>query len=355
MSGRVEVIPVRGIPEVRMGDDVGALIVTALQSRGEAIRDGDILVVTSKVVSKADGLVASEAERPDLVLRESTRVVTERRTSTGVTRVVAAAAGPVMAGAGIDASNVGEHDALLLPHDPDERARSVRAQLLAAGAPVRTAVVLSDTAGRPWRVGLTDFALGLAGVRALDDLRGVDDASGRTMAVTVRCLADELAAAGDLVKGKVDGVPVAILRGLDHLVVEDDGTPAQDLVRSGPDDWFALGRAEAVRDALGVIAGSEASVRAGIESVHPEPLVDRVRRAIAVASEDAYARPVRWQTTDGSRVVGSSTDPVRLGRAWGRLEVALAGERLRAETVTESATEVELLVEVRAPEQASRI
>lgn len=347
MAGRVEVLPVVGVPEVQPGDDVGALVLTALLRRHDDLHDGDILVVTSKVVSKADGLVAAESDRADLVLQESSRVVTERRTSTGLTRVVAATAGPVMAGAGIDASNVGDHDALLLPHDPDDRARSVRAQLIAAGAPARIGVVLSDTAGRPWRVGLTDFALGLAGVRALDDLRGVDDASGRTMAVTVRCLADELAAAGDLIKGKIDGIPAALIRGLGELVVEDDGQRAGDLVRSGHDDWFALGRAEAVRDALGVVAGSAESVAVGVESVHPEPLVDRVARAVRVAAHDAYVGDVQWETSDGTYVVGSGDDALRLGRAWGRLEVALAGERLAAALVTDSGTRLELRIRER--------
>ncbi|WP_018155335.1 coenzyme F420-0:L-glutamate ligase [Demetria terragena] len=322
----LEVRPILGVPEVRGGDNVGDLLMRALTASGEALVEGDILVVTSKIVSKADGLLATDAERTDLVLRESSRVVSERSTSTGVTRVVAALAGPVMAGAGIDASNVGDYEALLLPHDPDGAAHVVRSQLRDAGAPDRVGVVLSDTAGRPWRGGLTDFALGLAGIRALDDLRGAHDVDGREMAVTIRCLADEIAAAADLVKGKVEAVPAAVVRGLGTVVVTENGDAARNLVRAGPEDWFALGRAEAVRDALGITAGSDASTFVGIESVHPESLSERIERALRVA---AYSETdtVQWEV-NGADLTGTSDNSLLLGRSWARVEVALAGERL---------------------------
>lgn len=326
-------LPVTGLPEVRAGDDLAALVVDAAQTCGVGLRDGDVLAVTSKVVSKAAGLTAPAAQdREELVLRESTGVVSERGTSTGVTRVVSAQAGPVLAGAGIDASNTGDAALLLLPHDPDEQAARLRADLRAAapGSP-RLGVLLTDTAGRPWRAGLTDFALGASGLLLIDDLRGHQDADGREMAVTLRCLGDELASAADLVKGKVAGVPVAVLRGLDELVTDGPGTPARELVRSGPDDWFALGRAEAVRDALGVPAGSALSRACGIESVHPEPLIERVRRAVRVTLVDGDDDTAVDIGPDGDDVlVELSAPPVALGRAWGRLEVALAGERLDA-------------------------
>lgn len=340
----VHLIPVHGVPEITVGHRLGAVLLAALGTQREALRSGDVLVVTSKVVSKAAGLRATDADRTELVLRESRRVVAERRTDSGITRVVEALAGPVMAGAGIDGSNVGEHDSLLLPHDPDAAARALRADLVAAGAPPRIGVVLSDTAGRPWRAGLTDFALGLAGIRALDDLRGADDVDGRQMTVTVRCLADELAAAADLVKGKVDQVPAAVVRGLPELVVEGDGDSARDLVRTGPGDWFGLGRAEAVRDALGVPAGSGAADEAGIESVHPEPVEVRTTRAVRVAGTDAEIGEARWELSPGNVGI-SCRDPLALGRAWGRLDVALAGERLRGEVVERAPDR--LLVQVR--------
>lgn len=341
MSEPLTILPVRGIPQVRAGDDVGALVVTALRAQGERLRDGDLLVVTSKLVSKADDLVPTTDDRAALVLAESDRVVSERATSTGTTRVVAALAGPVMAGAGIDASNTGSSELLLLPHDPDAAAAGLRAAVVGAwGEPVRVGVVLSDTAGRPWRAGLTDFALGLAGVRGVDDLRGRTDSEGRELAVTVRCLADEVAAAADLVKGKLDGVPVALVRGLDGLVVDGPGTRARELVRSGPEDWFALGRAESVRDALGVPAGSPLSESCGIESVHPEPLADRIARAVRVALADPAVRRGGeagvGATSDGDRVELRADDPVLLGRAWARVEVALAGERLVGERLPDA-------------------
>lgn len=326
-TAELRVIPLAGLPEVTPGDDLAALVAEGLTAVGLSIEDGDILVVTSKVVSKALGLHADPTERAALVIAESTSVVAERRTPDAVTRVVAARSGPVMAGAGIDASNALDERLLLLPRDPDAAAGDLH-ERLAALMPARFAVLLSDTSGRAWRAGLTDFALGCSGLAAMDDLRGHADTHGRDLAVTVRNLADEIASAADLVKGKLHRVPVAIVRGLDHLVqAPQDGFPARDLVRSGPGDWFALGRAEAVRDALGVPAGSELSEQVGIESVLPEPLVERVARAVRVAlsADDEVGVDL---DASGESVTLTAGDPLALGRVWARMEVALAGERL---------------------------
>lgn len=330
--GSVALIPLPGLPEVVTGDDLGELIVGAAQRASIELLDGDILCVTSKIVSKADGLVAraSDAhERQALVRRESTHVVSERATSAGFTRVVAALAGPVMAGAGIDASNTGDAELLLLPRDPDASAKAVQQQVISAlGSPRQIGVVLTDTAGRPWRAGLVDLALGLHGIRALDDLRGQQDTEGRDLAVTVRCLADEIASAADLVKGKIDRVPVAIVRGLANLVVPE-GHSAKSLVRNGPDDWFALGRAEAVREALGIVPGSPESENIGIESVYPETVHGRLQRAVRAALPGCPGVGASsGAPADEMDVDLMSADPIQLGRAWARLEVALAGERL---------------------------
>lgn len=362
--GPVTIVPVVGIPEVEAGDDVARLILGALGDPAgppdeTTLRDGDILVVTSKVLSKALGLTArahDATQRSALVQRESTRVVSERATHAGVTRVVAARSGPVMAGAGIDGSNTGAAaQLLLLPHDPDAVARRLRDDLVAAGAPRHLGVIVSDTAGRPWRVGLSDFALGLSGVRAIDDLRGAVDADGRALSVTVRCLADEIAAAADLVKGKTTGVPVALVRGLSGLVDEvrrEEHAAAQDagaraLVRSGPADWFSLGRAESVRAALGVQPGSALSEQVGIASVHPETVLDRAARAVRVALSDPVCAPVGADLDPSHaellRVELSGPDP-ELGRAWGRLDVALAGEHLHSEVVARPPGAVHLAV-----------
>ncbi|MGL5860796.1 MAG: coenzyme F420-0:L-glutamate ligase, partial [Phycicoccus sp.] len=211
------VVPVSGMPEVTAGADLAALLVAALADSDITLLTGDCLVVSSKVVSKALGLTWP-GERSDAVDAASVRVVVERRGRSGVTRVVEAVAGPVMAAAGVDASNTGPGgEVLLLPEDPDGQAHRLRAAVLAAaglGPDAAVAVLLSDTAGRPWRDGLTDLAIGAAGLRVLDDLRGANDADGRPLAVTSRAVADEVAAAADLVKGKARGIPAALVRGL---------------------------------------------------------------------------------------------------------------------------------------------
>lgn len=330
---QLQVLGIPGLPEIGAGDDLAALLVAGLDAVGLSLQDGDIVVVTSKVVSKSLGLYAGPTDRAALVLAHSTSVVAERRTPDSVTRVVTARSGPVMAGAGIDASNAvnGSSDSadrlLLLPHDPDATARALHEQLSAL-RPVRCAVLLSDTSGRAWRTGVTDFALGCSGLAGIDDLRGRADTHGRDLAVTVRNLADEIAAAADLVKGKLDRVPVAIVRGLADLVLGSGAhSPARALIRTGPTDWFALGRAEAVRDALGVPAGSPLSEQVGIESVLPEPLLTRVSRAVRVAltGEDDVGVDIG---PTGADLTLSADSQLHLGRAWARVEIALAGERL---------------------------
>lgn len=328
------ILPLGFAGEVSPDTDLPALLAELLKTRLTA---GDVLVVTSKVVSKWLGLFAPhDVDRADLVLQQSHAVVAERATETGVTRVVHGVAGPVMAGAGIDASNAGDERLLLLPQDPDAIARRLRHAIAQdLGRATDFAVVLSDTSGRPWRTGLTDFALGAAGLRPVDDLRGLPDTAGRDLAVTIRNIADEIAAAADLVKGKIDRVPAAVLSGLGAHVTAEDGPGAGGLVRTGPSDWFGLGRAEAVRAALGVAPGSPAAIEAGIESVAPEALRERAIRAVGVAL--AAGDPVEAHVSEGPgealaiRLAG--VDPVALGRVWARLEVALAGERLHCSAV----------------------
>src|SRR5687767_5510798 len=196
------------MPEVREGDDLAGLIVSGAEGCGISLEDGDVVVVSSKVVSKALGLWAA-GDRGEVVAGETRRVVAERLSGGRVTQIIEGAAGPVMAAAGVDASNIGGREGvLLLPRDPDAEAQRLHVALLAATGLARLGVIVSDTAGRPWRAGQTDFALGAAGVSVVDDLRGGVDADGQHLAVTTRALADELAAAADLVKGKAHAVPV---------------------------------------------------------------------------------------------------------------------------------------------------
>lgn len=224
---RLDVLPVEGLPEVAEGDDLAALIAEAARD----LRDGDVVAVTQKVVSKAEGrMVPDEEGREPWALREARRVVARR----GDLVIAETSHGFVCANAGVDGSNVPEGFLTLLPEDPDASASRIRDGLRArAGRAV--AVVVTDTFGRPWRRGQVNVALGCAGLPALVDLRGTKDAHGNLLEATVIALADEVAAAAGLVTGKADGVPVALVRGLRH-----DAAPglARDLVRPAEEDLF---------------------------------------------------------------------------------------------------------------------
>lgn len=230
------------MPEITPGDDLAAMIVDV--GRG-LVRDGDILAVTSKVVSKAEGRVMLADDREDAITAETVRVVATRTPSVPggmTTRIVENRLGLVMAAAGVDASNTAEGTVLLLPLDPDASARRIRTALRDALG-VDVGVLITDTSGRAWRNGQTDIAIGSAGVRVLDDLRGQHDAHGRPMLVTAPAAGDQLAGAADLVKGKASQRPVAVLRGMSHLVQEANGS-ARELLRPYGEDLFHTGSQE---------------------------------------------------------------------------------------------------------------
>ena len=240
---RIEVWAPAGIGEILPGDRLEDVLGDVLADDGPLL-DGDIVVVTSKIVSKAEGRVVRAADRAQAITDQTVRVVATREHPGGVLRIVENRLGLVMAAAGVDASNTPDGTVLLLPVDPDASARLLRAAWqLRFG--VRLAVVVTDTAGRAWREGVTDLAIGAAGLVVLDDLRGSVDAHGNLLSSTITAVADEVAAASELVRGKAAGRPVAVVRGLARHVTQEDGPGARSAVRPAAGDMFRLGTAEA--------------------------------------------------------------------------------------------------------------
>ncbi len=248
---RLSVIGVTGIPEVQPGDALAAITLRAAQAQGTPPEPGDVLVFTQKIVSKAEGALVDlrtvepsalaldfaeryekDARLVEVVLRETRRVVRMER---GVL-IVETKHGLICANAGVDASNVpGEHVVSLLPRDPDGSARRLRDALRAAtGFPL--AVVVSDTFGRPWRMGNTDVAIGVAGMHPMRDYRGETDPHGYELRVSVSAIADEIASAAELTLGKLSEVPVAIVRGCEYAL--DDEAGSAPLLRPADQDLF---------------------------------------------------------------------------------------------------------------------
>jgi coenzyme F420-0:L-glutamate ligase/coenzyme F420-1:gamma-L-glutamate ligase len=228
----IALIPVTGLPEIRPGDELAALIAEQAE-----LEDGDIVVVTQKVVSKAEGrLVAVDPDDPlaqkQLVHDEAVRIIRRR----GELLMTETRHGFICANAGVDLSNVELGWAALLPVDPDRSARRIR-DGLRARAGVDVGLIVSDTFGRTWRRGVIDVAIGVAGVAGIVDLRGTNDALGRELAVTEVCVADELAAAAELVMGKAAGIPVAIVRGADPAWLRE-ASVKEEIVRPPGEDLF---------------------------------------------------------------------------------------------------------------------
>ncbi|WP_246442016.1 coenzyme F420-0:L-glutamate ligase [Rhodococcus triatomae] len=298
-GGGIEILPVTGLPEFRPGDDLAG----ALAAAAPWLEDDDVLVVTSKVLSKVEGRLVTAPADPDerdalrrrLVDQEAVRVLARK----GRTLITENKLGVVQAASGVDGSNVDGGELALLPTDPDGGAAALRADLLRLLG-VSVSVVVTDTMGRAWRNGQTDNAIGASGLPVLHGYAGSVDGQGNELQVTSVALADELASAGDLVKGKLGGIPVAVVRGL-HLA--DDGSSGRDLLRPGEDDLFWLGTEEALARGRSEALRLRRSVREFTgEPVVPESLRAAIGEALT-APAPHHTRPVRfvWLRTPAVR------------------------------------------------------
>jgi coenzyme F420-0:L-glutamate ligase/coenzyme F420-1:gamma-L-glutamate ligase len=323
-AAAVEILPVAGLPEFRPGDDLTG----ALAAAAPWLRDGDVLVVTSKVLSKCEGRIvaapsdpeARDALRRKLIDREAVRVLARK----GRTLITENALGLIQAAAGVDGSNIGADELALLPLDPDGSAAALRAGL-SERLGVTVGVVITDTMGRAWRTGQTDAAIGAAGIEVLHAYAGAVDGHGNELLVTEVAVADEIAAAADLVKGKLTGIPVAVVRG---LRLTDDCSTGRDLLRPGEDDLFWLGTAESIELGRRQAQLLRRSVRSfGPEPVPPDLLEAAVAEALT-APAPHHTRPVRfvWLRSPQRRTA-------LLDRMRQRWRADLAGDGRSAEAV----------------------
>lgn len=256
------------------------------------VSDGDIVVVTSKVVAKTEGRVVQASSRDQAIADQTVRVVATKRTPRGVTTISQTEHGLVLAAAGVDASNTDTGTVVLLPKDPDASAARLKSAI-ERELGVRVGVIVTDTMGRPWRLGVTDVAIGAAGVRVLDDFTGRQDSYGNTLEMTVVALADEIASAVELATGKLASAPLAVVRGLGHHLT-DDGAQARDVVRPLQEDLFWLGTAEAMEEGAKRAVSLRRTIRQFTEESVDPTVIDRAIADALLAPAPHHSEPFRF-------------------------------------------------------------
>lgn len=297
MTNQITVLAVPIDHHFESGDDLAAIIGTAIASSqwpdgSRGLRDGDIVVVTSKIVAKTEGRVIQAESRDAAIMDETVRLVATKHTPRGTTSIVQTRHGLVLAAAGVDASNTPKGTVVLLPEDSDASASGIRTALQSTFK-VTLGVVVTDTMGRPWRLGVSDVAIGAAGVTTLEDFTGTTDEFGNTLEMTIVAVADEVASAADLATGKLGGAPVAIVRGLAHHV-GNTAQVAADVIRPLDEDLFPLGSNEARTQGAREAIASRRTIRHFTNESVPSEIIDHAIEAAVLAPAPHHSEPFRF-------------------------------------------------------------